>query len=146
MNKLAQIILLIVGIIFFNSCIKTEVEGIKIGHNLYDTQGYTYNRELVGLIKQALNKDEKSIIQLMEFSCGGAAGCYDLGYVLVQIVYKIGEEDFITMTNKLTLDQKRNLKGFIDVGLEYGDNRIFDKTGSTTIDKVFPKLHIILGN
>lgn len=132
--------------LLFSNCAITEVDGIKIGHNLYDTQGYKENQALVRLIKQTLKRDEASFAQLIGYWCGGAAGCYDLGGVITQIIYKIGEDDFIHMTNHLSSDQKKALKGLIDVGLEYGDNRLYSTAGSTTIDVAFPKLALLLGN
>ncbi len=145
MRQLIKIILPIIGILLFNSCLTTEVEGIEIGHNLYDTQGYTKNKKLAELIKLTINKDDTSLVQLIDYWCGGAAGCYDLGGVITQIIYKIGEDDFIIMVNKLSLDKKNNLKGLIDVGLEYCDNSKYSKMNTTTIDKAFPKLNVILG-
>ena len=145
MNAIIKIIFFITATITFSSCIKTEVEGIKIGHNLYDTRGYSTNKELVNLIKQSLKKDEKSLAKLINFWCGGGAGCYDLGIVITQIISKIGEDEFVIMTNKLSTDDKEMLVALIRAGLEYGDYNKDDKMDQTTIDKVFPKLYAILG-
>ena len=146
MNAIIKIKLFITATIIFSSCIKTEVEGIKIGHNLYDTRGYNTNKELVNLIKQSLKKDEKSLAKLINFWCGGGAGCYDLGIVITQIISKIGEDEFVIMTNKLSTDDKKMLVALIRAGLEYGDYNKDNKMDQTTIDKAFPKLNAILGN
>ncbi len=140
-----KIILLITAFVTFSSCIKTEVEGIEIGHNLYDTQGYSTNKELINLIKLSLKKDEKSLAKLINFWCGGGAGCYDLGFVITQIISKIGEDEFAIMTNKLSTDNKTMLVALIRAGLEYGDYNKDYKMDETTIDKAFPKLYAILG-
>lgn len=145
MYEKIKIILFITATIIFSRCIKTEVEGIEIGHNLYDTQGYSKNKELINLIKQSLKKDEKSLAKLINFWCGGGAGCYDLGIVMTQIISKIGEDEFVIMTNKLSTDDKTMLVSLIGAGLEYGDNNRDNKMDETTIDKAFPKLYAILG-
>ena len=141
-----KVILFITATITFNGCIKNEVEGIKIGHNLYDTRGYSTNKELINLIKQSLKKDEKSLAKLINFWCGGGAGCYDLGFVITQIISKVGEDEFVIMTNKLSTDDKTMLVALIRAGLEYGDYNNDNKMDQTTIDKAFPKLYAILGN
>ena len=145
MYEKIKIILFIITTITFSSCIKNEVEGIEIGHNLYDTQGYSTNKELINLIKQSVKKDENSLTKLINFWCGGGAGCYDLGFVITQIISKIGEDEFVIMTNKLSTDNKAMLVVLIGAGLEYGDNNKDNKMDDTTMDKVFPKLYSILG-
>jgi hypothetical protein len=58
---------------------------------------------------------------LTEFWCGGGAGCYDLGFVTTQLVYRIGENDFMKMAEKLTEKQKNELRDLLSVGFEYGN-------------------------
>jgi hypothetical protein len=144
MPQNTKILPFLIAILFYSSCLTTEVEGIKIGHNLYDTQGFSQNKDLVALIKQTLKKNDKSLVQLIDYWCGGAAGCYDLGNVITQIIFKMGEDDFILMSNRLTLHQKNNLKALIDVGFEYGDNSNYGIVNKTTLDMAFPKLYLIL--
>ena len=100
---------------------------------------------MINLIKQSVKKDEKSLAKLINFWCGGGAGCYDLGFVITQIISKIGEEEFVIMTNKLSTYNKTILVVLIRAGLEYGDNNKDNKMDETTIDKAFPKLYSILG-
>ncbi|MCC6724760.1 MAG: hypothetical protein IT258_09635 [Saprospiraceae bacterium] len=132
-------------LIFF-SCIKTEVEGIKIGHDLYENFGYKENKALVTLIQGTIKKDERSLYKLIGYWCGGAAGCYDLGDVIVQIIFKIGEDDFMEMASKLPARQQHELKNLIEVGLEYGNFDYLKEIKTPTIEKIFPKLNELLGN
>lgn len=120
------------------SCKEKVVDGIEIGQDLYIGQSVKENKKLSELITQTLNKDSNALSELTEFWCGGGAGCYDLGFVITQIVYRIGETDFIKMAEKLTEKQKSSLKGFLDVGFEYGD---YENKKSET---EFPKLTKIL--
>jgi hypothetical protein len=103
------------------SCKEKVVDGIEIGQDLYIGQTIEENKKLSKLITQTLNKDLNALSELTGFCCGGGAGCYDLGFVFTQIVYRIGETDFIKMAEKLTEKQKGSLKGFLDVGFEYGN-------------------------
>lgn len=138
--KLNFIIILTV-IVTFQSCTTKEVDGIIIGSDLqFSVETEHSNRTLVNLIKKTLRKDPKALIELSDFDCGGGAGCYDLGFVISQIVYKLGEKDFIKLTDKLTFEQRQGIKTDISAGLEYGDNNKDGKMDETTIDKEFPAL------
>ena len=140
LKKRSIVIFIMLNLTFFN-CKTNEVKGIIINSTLYTDQTYTSNRELVGLIKQILKKDEKALISINDFQCVGAAGCYDLGFVVTQLIYKMGEEEFIKMIDKLSVQQKQGIKGLIEIGLEYGDNDKDNKMDETTIFKAFPQLN-----
>lgn len=122
------------------SCKEKKVDGIQIGYDLYENQTFSQNKELRQLINQVLSKDEKALAKLCYFECGGGAGCYDLGFVVTQIIYKIGENDFITMTQKLSGKETLALEGLIDAGLEYGDNDKDGKMDDKRIENEFKKL------
>ncbi len=102
------------------SCKENEVDGIEIGQDLYVGQSLEQNKKLTELITQTLNKDSNALSELTEFWCGGGAGCYDLGTVLSDIVYKMNEAEFIKLASKLETDRKNSLKGLLRAGLEYG--------------------------
>jgi hypothetical protein len=103
------------------SCKQKVVDGIEIGQDLYVGQSLKQNKKLSELITRTLNKDSSALSELTEFWCGGGAGCYDLGFVITQLVYRIRENDFIKMAEKLTKKQKGSLSGFLSVGFEYGN-------------------------
>jgi hypothetical protein len=56
----------------------------------------------------------------------------------------MGEDDFIKMTIPLSPAQKNQLKGLIGVGLEYGGHRKAGEPHEIQMDRVFPKLNVIL--
>lgn len=122
------------------SCRQNEVDGIFIDHTLYENQSLKKNQELRQLIRQTLNKDEKALAKLNDFWCGGGAGCYDLGFIVTQIIYRLGEKDFIGMVAKLDNDEITGLEGLIMAGLEYGDNDKDGKMDNKKIDTEFPAL------
>jgi hypothetical protein len=96
------------------------------------------------LIKEALNKEEKAIIELINFPNGGAASSYDLGYVMTQIVYRLNEEEFIHLIKDTPSKDLNMLQGLIWVGLEYGDNDYDGKMDDKRINIEFPKLNTYL--
>jgi len=115
-NKLFLILILFI----ITSCRKEEVDGIKIGGTgLYNSSSFEENKKLCNLITGTIKKDNKSLSGLLNFNCGGASGCYDLGYIITQIIYKTGESDFLEIAKKLSQNDKNELNGFIQVGLEY---------------------------
>ncbi len=139
-NSTRNILVIFILGLTLTSCRQNEVDGIFIDHTLYENQSITDNRELRQLIRQTLNKDEKSLAKLIDFWCGGGAGCYDLGFIVTQIIYRLGEKDFMTMVAKLDNNETNGLEGLIMAGLEYGDNDKDGKMDDKRIETEFPKL------
>ena len=136
-------ITLVVGLTF-SSCRQNEVDGILIDHTLYENQSLSDNRELRQLIHQTLNKDEKALAKLNKFWCGGGAGCYDLGFIITQIIYRIGEKEFASMVKKLNKEETNSIEGLIMAGLEYGDNDKDGKMDDKRIENEFPELQQLM--
>ncbi len=136
-------IILLVGLTL-TSCRQNEVDGIIIDHTLYENQSLSDNRALRQLIHQTLNRDEKALAKLNKFWCGGAAGCYDLGFIITQIIYRIGEKEFASMVKKLNKEETNSIEGLIMAGLEYGDNDKDGKMDDKTIENEFPELQKLL--
>jgi len=140
------ILAVLVSISVLVSCDSTTVNGVFIDHTLYENLPIAKRFELKKLIKETLNKDEKALAKLNEFSCGGAAGCYDLGFVITQIIYKISENEFIEMVKKLEKEKIIGLEGLIEAGLEYGDNNHDGKMDNKKIEIESPKLYKVLSD
>lgn len=135
MRNLTIYLLLIFTIL---SCKEKEIDGIEIGQTLYANQSLEQNEKLTELITRTLNKNSNALSELTNFWCGGGAGCYDLGTVLSDIIYKMNEVEFIKLASKLETEKKNSLKGLLDVGLEYGYEP------GRKIETEFPKLNRIL--
>ncbi len=134
-------ICILVLLINFQSCAKTQTDEIKISEELSNHHTFFESQKFKELIEKSLQKDEKSFTELIEFNCGGAGDCYDLGIITTKIIYRIGEAETIQMIQNLTPKQARWLDFLIRAGLEYGD---LDKDGEVdnkTIEKEFPKLY-----
>ena len=67
-----------------------------------------------------------------------------MGFILTQIIYKIGEDEFIKMVLKLKKEEIVGLESLIRVGLEYGDNNKDGKMDDKKIQTEFPKLYKLL--
>ena len=126
------------------SCKKEKVDGIIIGDTLFVHQSLSENQKMENLIYQALKKDKKAIIGIKNFPNGGAASSYDLGYVLTQIIYRIGENDFAKILKEIPKSEQNEIEGLIAVGLEYGDNDYDGKMDNKRMETEFPKLTEIL--
>lgn len=98
------------------------------------------------LISKALKKDKKAIIQLKNFPNGGGASSYDLGFVLTQIIYKIGENEFAKLLREIPKTERNGFEALIAVGLEYGDNNYDGKMDDKQMKDEFPLLTKILTN
>ncbi len=80
----------------------------------------------------------------MDFECGDGAGCYDLGFILSQIIYKIGEDKFLKLVSQVEPNKINGLKSLISIGLEYGDNDNDGEMDNKKIELEFPNLNSIL--
>ena len=137
-NHIVQIA--IVTIFLIIGCKQKEVEGIVIGDTLLFHQELKENHELADGIKKVLNKDEKGISQIMSINCIGGAGCYELGFVLTQLIYKVGEAEFLDMMNQADKEKIKGIGGLIRAGLEYGDNDRDGVMDNKRINEEFPMI------
>ena len=145
MGKLKnRIVILLMLAFLITACKQNEVKGIIIDSTLYTNQSISENKELRLLIEQTLNKDETALAKLSDFWCGGASGCYDLGFIVTQIIYKLGVEDFVTMVEKLGQKERTVLYSLIQGGPEYGDNDRDGKEDNELIENEFRALFILL--
>lgn len=142
-NFVKKIILLFLTIILI-SCKKEKVDGIIIGDTLLVHQSLSENRKIESLIYQALKKEKNAFVEIKNFPNGGAASSYDLGYVLTQIIYRIGEKSFADILREIPKSERNEFEGLIAVGLEYGDNDYDGKMDNKRIETEFPKLTEIL--
>lgn len=128
----------------FGGCKKEKVEEIIIGETLLNHQSLFENQKLEILICQSLKKDKNSIIALKNFPNGGAGSAYDLGYILTQIIYKMGEDDFASVLREIPKSERNEIEGLIAVGLEYGNNDYNGKIDNEKLKSEFPILYKIL--
>ncbi|QTV04985.1 hypothetical protein [Faecalibacter bovis] len=132
--------IIFLSIFIFFGCLDANVNGIIINDSLLSQQSYNKNQTLKKIIIRCLNQESSAFKDLQSFECGGAAGCYNLGYILTQIIFKIGEDNYIKTTSQLPHQIQEYLKAFIRVGLEYGDNNYDGVMDNLRIKSTFPKI------
>ena len=88
-------------------------------------------------MNRAIKGDNAAVRQLalLEIHDGAA---YDHGAVLVELISLIGEERFISSLDTINDKHKKWIAGYIDAGLEYGNNPDIQ---CRTIKEVFPILN-----
>ena len=119
-----------------------NVNGIEITAEIaqFISQSREIKNEYIELVKKSLKKDKTAFAKLTDFECDGAS-CYYHGSVIVQIIYRIGEDKAVKIFQELESDKACRKKSLIEVGLEYGDNDYDQKPDNKLIEKDFPKLH-----
>lgn len=118
-----------------------EINGIEVSEILL-TISKEQNIDYCKLLNKALKGDESSIRQFVLLKFYDSAG-YDHGAVLVELIEVIGEDKFIHSLTTINNDQKKWIKDYIKVGLEYGNN---NHLKTQTIKEAFPKIYIFLQN
>lgn len=135
---------LLIVVAAFLACEESEVDSIVVGDTLCHNCTYQRNKELEQLIRLAMKRDDMALSKLISFPCGGGAGCYDLGFVITQIIHKLGERKFILMAKKLERAKLPMLEGLIVAGLEYGDNDNDGSADNKRMETEFPELNKVL--
>lgn len=137
MLKIFIVVILMISLL---SCKKEKIEGIVIGNTLYTHQSLFENRAMESLISKSLKKDGVAIVGLKNFPNGGAASLYDLGYVMTQVIYRIGEDDFVCILSEMSKSEVVGFEDLVRAGLEYGDNNYDGKADNLQIEFEFPRL------
>lgn len=104
----------------FISCKSDSIKGINIGTTLFQNQTFQENKILKGHIIKTLECNEIEFQNLINFDCASGAGCYDLGFIIIQIEEQIGKKKFNKLLSSLNASNKNKLKGYISIGIEYG--------------------------
>ena len=120
------------------SCTVKEYKKVVIPYSI-NNRSDLMSWKLKGIIDSAFRMESdafRDFIVLSNTVDGESA--YDLGYVLTQIIYMIGEDEFLKTINNLTNDEKAILISFINVGLEYGDNDYDNIQDNKRIEDEFP--------
>lgn len=116
-----------------------EINGIEVS-DLLLIASKEQNIDYCKLLNKALKGDDSSIRQLVLLKFYDSVG-YDHGAVLVELIEVIGEDIFIHSLTTITNDQKKWIKSYIEVGLEYGNN---NHLKPQTIKEAFPKIYQFL--
>ncbi|MBL0911286.1 MAG: hypothetical protein IBJ09_02850 [Bacteroidia bacterium] len=133
-------------LLLLTACSHREVKGIRIGDTLYQQQDWQENRELCMLIERNLEGDPEALRRIAALHCGDGAGCYDLGQVITQIIYRRGEKDFAETIQQAGPGNLPRLKSLIRAGLEYGDQEGDGHADERSVEETFPLLNKMLSD
>ena len=139
-------ITLISILVFTISCTVKEYKKVVIPYSI-NNRSDLMSYKLKGIIDSAFRLESDAFIDFIELSnTVDGESAYDLGYVLTQIIYMIGEDEFLKTINNFTNDEKETLISFINVGLEYGDNDYDNIQDNRKIENEFPIIQQTLIN
>ena len=125
-------------LVFTISCTVKEYKKVVIPYSI-NNRSDLISYKLKGIIDSAFRLESDAFIDFIELSnTVDGESAYDLGYVLTQIIYMIGEDEFLKTINNFTNDEKEILISFINVGLEYGDNDYDNIQDNKRIEDEFP--------
>lgn len=141
MKRLLIKILLLSFIVFmcYACCEHKEINGIEVSELLL-VVSEEQNIDYCKLLNEAIKGNESSIKKIALLKIDDAAG-YDHGAVLVDLIEVIGEDKFIESIKTINHSEKKRIKGYLEVGIEYGGNpNIQDET----LKEVFPIINEVL--
>lgn len=98
---------------------KSNVAGVRLPQSGYLSSVFDRFR-YASLVEGVLSGDARDLGALVDFWCGGGAGCYDHGAVIVDIMYAIGDQRFYDMAHQLNSETVLSMAGYIAAGFEYG--------------------------
>lgn len=105
-------------VLLSDSALGIDIDGSTLEAGL----GPLENLEYRFLIREASSGDSKAITNLVAVHCGGGAGCYDHGAVLVHVMQSSGDRIFSNAVSTLDLSGKNDLHSLLTAGIEYGPN------------------------
>lgn len=96
-----------------------HVAGVRLPQAVY-LSGPLDRFRYASLINGVVSGDSGSLNALVNFWCGGGAGCYEHGAVIVEIMYVLGDEAFYGMARQLDKQTALAMSWYIAAGFEYG--------------------------
>lgn len=134
-----KILLSIILSMCFACCGRKVINGIEVSELLL-IASKEQNIDYCKLLNESIKGDDSSIRQLALLKIYDGAG-YDHGAVVVDLIGLIGEDKFIYSLRTINNEQKKWIKEYIEVGLEYGNN---PNLQTQTFKEAFPKIYEFL--
>jgi hypothetical protein len=117
-----------------------SIKGIMVTDILIGCCEDRYNINYCKLLKKAITKDANSIKQLV-LLCFHDGTSYDHGAVIVGLIERLGEDNFISSLGEINVQQGYNVMSYIAVGIEYGG---YSYLRDKSIEEAFPKIYAFL--
>lgn len=141
MKKIIIKIFLLSIVLFmcFACCGRKVINDIEVSELLL-IASKEQNIDYCKLLNESIKGNDSSIRQLALLKIYDGAG-YDHGAVVVDLIGLIGEDKFIYSLTTINNEQKKWIKEYIEVGLEYGNNVNLQ---TQTFKEAFPKIYKFL--
>ena len=130
------------NLVYLFSCSnKCNIGGIEVTE-LLSTVANERSIDYCALLKTANSGDSNSIkkLSLMEFN--DAVG-YDHGAVVIDLVLKIGEDNYLAAISNFNRSEKKIVESYLDIGLKYGSAATWK---NKDLQDLFPKLYAFLNS
>jgi hypothetical protein len=111
-----------VGLLGFIAAPRDAAQGVTLGRTLYVGQSVLDNLHYRFLIIGTLRGHAGALESLVNVDCGGGAGCYDHGEVLVQLLNRVGDAKFVSMVKESSIKSKFRRASLLAAGFEYGSS------------------------
>lgn len=122
------------------SCGNKVINGIEVPELLL-IASKKQNINYCKLLNESTKGNTASIRKLALLEISDGAG-YEHGAVIVDLIEIIGEDKFIESLATMSKEQKQVVKGFIEAGLEYGNNpNLQTKTFKEAFSKIYDFLN-----
>ena len=134
--------LAIITVLYLFSCQRNNCSNaakIEVSDLLYE-YSQQHSNNYCELLRKSVQGDREAIKKLSLLRIDDAAG-YDHGAVLVELVRFIGEEKYVSSIITITPAEKKTIRSYIDVGLEYEKS---PNSGYKSIKTTFPSLYDFL--
>jgi hypothetical protein len=120
LKGISQILVYILLTFLFYSC--QPKPAIPISDNLKIALGNKYPGYIETLNK-ATKGDTLSIRRVLEIDYIGGGRVYDHGWLLVQLMKKIGDEKFVSILHSFDKMKLENVKHYFEVGIDNGEKK-----------------------
>jgi len=121
-------------LVVLNGCTKPV---IPISDTLEIGLGKRYS-EYVTLLNKAADKDNKALVQLLTFKNIEDGAGYDHGWVLIELIKKVGDEEFSIALLKLNNEELERVRSYFNAGYDVYKN-------TDNLPKEYPLTFKVLG-
>jgi hypothetical protein len=128
--------------ILFYSC--QSKPQIPLSDNLKTALGNKYSG-YVGMLNKSIKGDTVNMHSFLEIDYIGDGGGYDHGWVLVQLLKKVGDAKFVNVLHSLDKKKLLNVKEYFNVGIDNGGKKnkiLFNDYPNTFIYLGFSKAEL----
>lgn len=122
------VILILIGsicILTFNSIFKNSCTygTIYVSPTLYEA-AQNKDCNYCELVECSLNNSTRCILNISKINNINNAAGYEHGEVMLQLIDSLGQDYYINVIENLNRDERRNLLGYLSVGLQYNSSKI----------------------